>query len=63
MAWIARDKNLNLCVFDYAPERDVSNEIWIPSRGECTNFIELPSDADKKLIGRHITWGDEPVEI
>ena len=37
--------------------------IWIPSRGEYTNSIELPSDADKKLICRHITWGDEPVEI
>lgn len=23
----------------------------------------VPSDADELLIGRHITWEDEPVEI
>ena len=25
--------------------------------------VLLPSDADEKLIGRHIDWKDEPVEI
>ena len=28
-----------------------------------TTFVKLPSDADERLIGRHITWEDEPVEI
>ena len=63
MAWIARDGNLNLCIFDDMPERCVSRTVWIPFYGEITDFIELPSDADEKLIGRHITWKDEPVEI
>ena len=63
MAWIARDGNLNLCIFDDMPKICVSRSVWIPFYGEITDFIELPSDADEKLIGRHITWGDEPVEI
>lgn len=25
--------------------------------------IDLPTDADEKLIGMHLTWEDEPVEI
>lgn len=26
-------------------------------------YIELSSDVDEKLIGRHLTWDDEPVKI
>ena len=28
-----------------------------------TTFVKLPSDADERLIERHITWAYEPVEI
>ena len=28
-----------------------------------TTFVKLPSDTDERLIGRHITWEDELVEI
>lgn len=27
------------------------------------NVVELPPDADEKLIGKHIDWKDEPVKI
>lgn len=28
-----------------------------------TTFVKFPSDADERLIERHIDWEDEPVEI
>ena len=28
-----------------------------------TTFVKLQSVADELLIGEHITWEDEPVEI
>nr|DAH69494.1 MAG TPA: hypothetical protein [Caudoviricetes sp.] len=57
MAWIARDKDERLYIYKELPER-VSNE-WL------TDFemIELPANADEKLIGKHIDWTDEPVKI
>lgn len=64
MAYIARDKDKELYIFEDKPERD--DDIWVPpyidayTSGPC---IKLSSDADEKLIGKHITWEDEPVEI
>lgn len=64
MAYIARDTDDVLCIYTYKPIRE--NALWLP---QCNNFdlesdvIELPSDADEKLIGRHITWDDNPVEL
>lgn len=58
MAWIARSKTGILYIFPYRPLR--GRVSWI-----CcdTDDIKLPLDADEKLIGRHIMWEDEPVEI
>lgn len=64
MAYIARDQNKKLYIFEDKPERD--NNEWVPYytdayiSGPC---IELPLNIDEKLIGKHITWNDEPVEI
>ena len=68
MAWIARDLSEDLYVYDSKPIRDNEYSEWIipdAIRYEIfdLNRVELPSDADEKLIGRHITWEDEPVEI
>lgn len=57
MAWVARDKDARLYIYEESPER-VSNE-WLTDY----DMIELPSDADEKLTGKHISWLDEPVEI
>lgn len=48
MAWIARDEDGRLYIYNKEP---------------YTNVIELPSNADEKLIGKHIDWTDGPVEI
>lgn len=64
MAWLARDTDEILYIYSYKPIRE--NSLW---KTRCDNFglesdmINLPSDADEKLIGRHISWEDEPVKI
>lgn len=69
MAWIARDFDGVLNVYDTLPERCEDFREWIlPDVVRLyaleVNMVQLPSDADEKLIGRHITWEeDEPVEI
>jgi hypothetical protein len=68
MAWIARDLSEDLYVYDSKPVRDDEFYGWIipdAFRYEIFDFnrVELPSDADEKLIGRHITWEDNPVEL
>lgn len=61
MAWIARDLDGDLFRYDYKPVGLDERYNWIPSEKGSLYMIEY--DDDKKLIGRHITWEDEPVEI
>lgn len=52
-------------IFDDEP-RKAPNEIWnVPyaNPGVETIGIGLPRGTIKKLIGRELTWNDEPVEI
>lgn len=68
MAWLARNEGYSelLHVFDDIPHRYYNKWCYDDSvEGEYfRNFgVELPSDADEKLIGKHITWKDEPVKI
>ena len=68
MAWIARDLSEDLYVYDSKPVGDDEFYEWIIQdafKYEIFDFnrVELPSDADEKLIGRHITWNDEPIEL
>lgn len=71
MAWIARKTNGILVISNNKPVRvnlerlkywSFDMEMLLHEHVD-TYFIQLPSDADEKLIGRHITWEDEPVEI
>ena len=57
MAWIARDKDEHLYIYRGLPQRE--SKAWQSGY----DMIQLPSDADEKLIGKHIDWKDEPVEI
>ena len=64
MAWIARDKDNTLFIYTDKPERREDFELFTISSLELYSYhIELPSNADEKLIGRNINWKDEPVEI
>lgn len=61
MAWIARDENGRLYIYNKKPYRTCG--YWAIDGVNFSAAIELPSDADEKLIGKHIDWKDNPVEI
>lgn len=64
MAWIARDKDNTLIIYADKPNRNMNAECFaINSFAFSHDYVELPSNIDEKLIGRHISWKDEPVEI
>ncbi len=62
MSWVAVDYDKTECLYTYKPERheDKDNRIWQLGGGEV---IFLPKGSIKKLIGRDLTWEDEPVEL
>lgn len=56
MAWLAVDKNEEEYVYRYKPRR-------YGVRFDDETFVELPKGSIEKLIGKPLTWADEPVEI
>ena len=60
MAWLAVDKNGVEVIFEYIPNR-CNNKEWMQIG--YSNYFELPKGSIKKLIGKDLTWDDEPVEI
>lgn len=61
MAWLAVD-NGEEWIYDRKPIRNKDkNEFEIEYLYDSA--IQLPSGSIKKLIGRELTWEDEPVEI
>ena len=61
MAWVAVCKNGEERVYVHKPCRKniCGNELWM---SELDSVI-LPKGSIKKLIGRELTWSDEPVEL
>lgn len=58
MAWLVVDERDNSeWIYEYKPER--ASSFWYDI-GEC---VKLPKGSIKKLIGRELTWNDEPVEV
>lgn len=58
MAYLACDEDCYEYIFSEKPERDESGWVTYYSDG-----IRLPSGTIAKLIGRELTWSDEPVEL
>lgn len=78
MAWVAVHKNGSENVFVFKPYRTDLNinrslyKLWEPeywSDDEVSDYgnedtgISLPKGSIKKLIGRDLSWEDEPVEL
>ena len=69
MAWVAVDKYDIEVIYDNMPERN--NDMWEDIDYRVCGEIEyeyetgiiLPKGSIKKLIGRDLTWSDEPVEL
>lgn len=63
MAYLAVDKNGDEAIFSQKPSR--LGNAWDPESDDwwVSDCISLPKGSIYKLIGRTITWEDEPVEI
>ena len=63
MAYVAVDKDGTECIYVTQPLRDdnvwIINDCWIGDG----SYVILPKGTIKKLIGRELTWNDEPVKI
>lgn len=65
MAWVAVNWNGDEYIYEAMPERFYHR--WLPAICEYQDrvyeYIELPKGTIKKLIGRELSWNDEPVEL
>jgi len=66
MAYVTVDKDGTEAIFYRKPFRGKSpQDSWLPNnkRGDEEIYIDLPKGSIRKLIGRELTWEDEPVEL
>lgn len=47
--------------------KGLSDCVWVPTRcsyaDRLNDFVTIPNGSIKKLIGRELSWSDEPVEL
>lgn len=58
MAWVAVDKDSTEYIYGDKPSR-TSASCWY----SAFELVRVPNNSIKKLIGRKLTWEDEPVEL
>lgn len=58
MAFVAVDKNRDEYIYTNKPIRD--SDYWFIN---SEDYISIPKGSIEKLIGRKLTWEDEPVEL
>lgn len=66
MAWVAKDKNGEEYLYEEKPSRGygcIWRAIFYDDKDRNSDFIELPKGSIKKLIGRELSWSDDPVEL
>lgn len=61
MAYLACDKDGSEWIYDGKPFRKYDDEWGIENSD--ANYVQLPHGSIAKLIGRELTWSDEPVMI
>lgn len=60
--WLAVDNEGTEVIFQSKPKRGRFFNLWIPKEDREGFSITVPQGTIKKLIGRDLTWDDEPVE-
>lgn len=59
MAWLAVDENEQEVIFEYKPLR--AKNWWYTELNDFS--VNLPQGSIEKLIGKNLTWNDEPIEL
>ena len=66
MAWLAVDY-IGEWLFNYKPDMwigdCVEHNYWLSQDRYDACGIQLPKGSIKKLIGKDLTWNDEPIEF
>ena len=71
MAWIATDEDGSIALFINKPERKFAKTLkigeiagyWTRRNSFDNPWCEIAKYQSKKLIGKVLTWEDEPVEL
>jgi hypothetical protein len=63
MAWVAVDRDGTELAFYPLASRNEILGVWDTYDTYGSDEVELPKGSIKKLIGRELTWDDEPVEL
>ena len=65
MAWLSVNMDGDEYIFEALPERLYC--VLAPTFCEYENivydYVELPKGSIKKLIGRELSWSDDPIEL
>lgn len=64
MAWICVDENGQEMIFDSKPYRTsnrIDGEYW--KSDMAAYYMDLPKGTIFKLVGKELTWEDEPIEL
>lgn len=59
MAYVAVDENETEWIYSEKPKRKEPAGRWFID----DDFIDLPKGTIEKLIGKKLTWKDEPIEL
>lgn len=66
MAWVAVDMFGCERIYEQKPRR-FHNCVWVPTQcsyaDRLNDFVTIPNGSIKKLIGRDLSYDDEPVEL
>lgn len=60
MAWVAVDRDGRECIYQYRPKRTIIQFVPLYS---YSMWLTLPKGSIKKLIGKDLTYEDDPVEL
>lgn len=65
MSYVAVDKDGEELVYSTKPFKVEDRNFWVSLAEKTTPamYVSLPKGSIKKLIGRDLTWNDEPVEL
>lgn len=64
MAWVAKNKDGSETIYEVQPYRH--NDEWVSRKDGLERpyqHFNIPQGSIKKLIGRELSWDDEPVKL